>query len=107
MSLYAEEAQIHSGVLHICKIDPPAFVHLQSQPDLVLPFHILLQQVYGVHYVHIITITCRTESSLSVVLKPSALHTAVAAAGRVYYSIVIACQGQNMLLGSFVHIMAC
>ena len=69
MSLYAEEAQIHSGVLHICQVDSPAFVHLQSQPDLVLPFHILLQQVYRIHYVQIITITCRTESSLSAVLK--------------------------------------
>lgn len=58
VSLYAEEAKVNPGVLNICQVHPPALVHFQSQPNLVLTLHILLQQLDGVHDVQVIPITC-------------------------------------------------
>lgn len=64
VSLYAEEAKIHSGVLYFCKINSPGLVHFHGQPHLVLLFYILLQQVDGVHDVQIVAIPCAETSTM-------------------------------------------
>ena len=58
VGLDAKEAQVNSGVLHICQVHSSALVHFHIKPSLILVLHILLEQMNGIHDVQIIAVAC-------------------------------------------------